>query len=277
MSGLEPETLEETRARLARVGAPASPPRRPAGWLIAALAIVLAVGGIGVAVFALLGLPPSSPDWSSYPGSAYRDSAEVLAGQTVEEVSADAQSRLEAIREALTDELGITWTQVYDETQARDLNYYGGESLLYIWDSGTWRGEVATSDPDARQKVEALFASFVAEGNDYSAWNDLVPAGDALTLEQYGLGDKSSQALWSLTSHDARNNVSFSLDVYDSTVPVGETFVGADQFSIPEGDTNTLYISLFANGQALLSDADLAEFQRLLQPYVGQDKPAPTG
>lgn len=262
--------------------APASPltkrsPRRPLPFVIAGIALVLAIA-VGGAVWGFSSAS-SSALWHDYPGTAYRDADEALNGDSLEVVMERGTTGLADFQQALTDEFGMEWETVYDETLDHDYNYYGGESMLYFWDTGWIQGTATVSDPGARQAIVDAFVAATTEGDpdSFSLWNDLLPEGDEFVLEQYGLGGKQQQAHWSGNTRDDSSGLVFSLDIFDRSVPVGDTFTGDDSFFIGEGDTSTLFVTVFASAPGLLSEADRAEFIERLKPYEGLTKPDPTG
>ena len=294
----EPETLEETQARLSRVTAgaargqasapqngtpdpypaPASTrsPRRRGIIVVVGLVAVVAAGS-GAAIYAATS-SAAAAHWADYPGTAYRDSDEALNGDSLETVMANGSGAIEQFQQQMTDEFGMQWETIYDETLDRDYNYYGGESMLYFWDTGLLQGKASVNDPAARQAIVDAFQRAATAGgaDDFSLWNELLEPGDPFTLEQYGLGEKADQAHWSGNGHDDTNGMVFSLDVLDLTIPVGDTFAGADSFYIDEGDPATIYVTVFASAPALLAEADRAEFIERLKPYAGLPKPEPS-
>lgn len=262
--------------------APASPlpkqsPRRRLPLVIAGVALV-AAAGVGAAVWGLTS-SASSAMWADYPGTAYRDADEALAGDSLEVVMERGSSAIAQFQQELTDEFGMEWETIYEETLDHDYNYYGGKSMLYFWDTGWLQGTATVSDPGARQAIVEAFERAASAGgaDDFSLWNDLLPAEDEFTLEQYGLGEKQDQAHWSGNSRDDSNGLVFSLDILDRSIPVGSTFAGDELFFFEEGDSATLYVTVFASAPGLLSEADRAEFIERLKPFEGLTKPQPTG
>ncbi|CAN5601749.1 hypothetical protein BH10ACT7_BH10ACT7_19200 [soil metagenome] len=320
----EPETLEQTQARLsagardvvvpppapAAPVSPYGPPTPPAGGappaytapapgydpvyppVVAAaprdprairrglviVGVVLLV--VAVAVFTIYSVTSaaSNAQWATYPGTAYRDSDEALNSDSLEAVMAAGSGAIAEFRQTLTDELGMEWTEIYDETIDHDYNYYGGESMLYFWDSGLLEGSVATDDPDARQKIQDAFerVTNAAGGQNFYVWNDMLDEGDEFTEEYYGLGGKDTQAIWALGNRDDDSGVSFSADIFDRDMPVGETFHGDYAFDIDPDNPNNLFVQIFVSAPALLSEADRAEFIERLKPFEGLTKPDAT-
>ena len=272
------ESLEQTQARLALspqdAPAPAPRRRRPRALVAALAVLVVGAAGAGVALYSATG---PALDWSQYPGTAYRDEADALAGDSMEVVVETNTAAIDEFRQALTDEFGMTFTEIYDETLDHDYNYYGGQSMLYFWNSALLQGEAITTDPDARQKIQDSLEGITARagGDDFYAWNDLIEAGDEFTQERYGLGEKIDQAHWELRDHDERNGVVYIAEVFDRRVPVGDTFTGDSSFEISPDNPNTLFVSIFASAPGLLSESDRAEFIERVKPYEGATKPAP--
>lgn len=318
----EPETLEQTQARLsagardvvapppapAAPASPYGPPTPPAGhappaYLPPAPGTVyppvlaaaprdsraarrgLVIAGVVLAVIAVVAFTiysvtsaASNAQWATYPGTAYRDSDEALNSDSLEVVMEKGNGAIEQFKQTLTDELGMEWTEIYDQTLDHDYNYYGGESMLYFWDSGLLEGSVATDDPDARQKIQDAFekATNAAGGQDFYVWNDILDAGDEFTEEYYGLGGKDTQAIWALGNRDDDNGMSFSADIFDRDMPVGPTFHGDYGFDIDPSNPNNLFVQIFVSAPALLSEEDRAEFIERLKPFEGLTKPDAT-
>lgn len=291
----EPESLEETQRRLAGYGpspygpsvdqevpavdipaadAPAATrsARRP--LLVLALAGVLAAGGVGVGV-ALLGGGVAGPDWTAYPGSAYRSVPEVLASDSLEVVVANGDAFVADYKRALTDEFGFTWIEIAPAQIRDDINGYGGDSLLQSYDSALWQGALTLDDPAARQKVSDVFEEIaLAHDAEEVSFQNESSIDDSLAREMFGAAEKPDQPLWSqLGVRYQPHNLWFETAVYDRTLPRDESFRGDYRFSIAEDDPNTLFVLFSADAFALLAEADREAFVDALKPYEGLTPP----
>lgn len=240
--------------------------------VIAAVAGGVALAGIGVGVwFAVSGSQEADDDWSAYPGSAFRDSSEVVDGDSLEQVSAAGDAFLSEYRDALTAALGLTWTEVAAGYSERDLNGYGGTSLLHVYDGGVWRGEVTLDDPAARQTAQDLFAQ-LTPGDEFYASNDLYLDNPAEALGMFGAEQKPLQPLWSL--RDRSDGLVVSAEVLDRSLIVTD-FEPGSEFSVPPAPEGTFVVVIRASGYALLSEQDRDEFIEQVAPWEGRTKPGP--
>lgn len=281
----DPETIEETRARLARYGSVYSPEssdaaaprkaRKLRGRVLGIIAgsVVVAAIATGVTVALVQGAPNQ---WVGYPGSAYADDDDVLAADSMETVVANSDAMLAEYRDALTDEFGFTWTQVFDQTLEHDKNGYGGDSMLYFYDSGSWQGEVVLDDPAARQAVQDAFKRITTEygGIEFSVWNDLLDGDEAGTVAELGGSTKQTQALWSFRNSTGLGAAGLyvSSQVYDRNIPVDDSFDG-DYVFVKPSDSSTLLVTVFSSASALLAEADRDTYIEAIAPYGGKTKP----
>jgi hypothetical protein len=296
MSDPDPETLEETQARLAALSAspygpaptvadaaPAPQGRRSTGRLLA-IGLTIGLLAVGVTVAAVLVFaavdsdvaePVATGPWEDYPGSAFRDVDEVLASPSMESVTAQGDAFVTELRAALTARFGLRWTTLYDAELERDINGYGGESLLYAYDSGLWQGSARVDDPQARAQVEALFRelALIAGVDEPYALNDYSEGADeAVTQEQFGAATKPKQPLWTLYGDAPDSTLTLTVDVYDANLPAHSSFDGTWRFDLVPGDT--LYVTIDAYAYALLAEADREQLLRLLEPFEGLTPPA---
>lgn len=289
MTDEQPETVEETKARLARYAAspyhpepdddatpyalaPAKGPRRSPRIALVVVAI-LALAGVGAGIFFAAG----ATNWSAYPGSADRDDADVLAGPSLEAVVADSEAMLKEYRDALTEKYGMTWTEVIPDSEVHDFNGYGGDSMLYSYSSSYWQGEVVVDDPGARQVIQDTFATVTGDhgGGDLVVWNDLLTDDTKYNKQAFGAAAKPDQAYWQLTNSvgDPLTGLYVASDVFDQNLPTDPSFSGANTFQAPEHD-NSLVVTVDASARALLSEKDRAAYQKAIEPYAGKTRPS---
>jgi hypothetical protein len=277
----EPEALEETQHRLAGYGPAAEDvaeqpvARSQPVALYVILGVVLAAGIMGAVLLFASSTPRA--DWSTYPGSAFRDDAEVLAGDSLEETAANGDAFVEEYKTQLTDRLGLVWSDTAPREIDRDVNGYGGDSLLYTYDSGTWQGSVVLDDPGARAIAEFIFGRLSTEhGGDFlfTANDNYDRDGDPGTIAQFGAALKEDQALWQFyDSGDEVTTLQMSSSIIDLTIPTDPTFTGGYQFTMDPDDPGTVLVTIRAYSYALLAEEDRAEYLELLSPFDGATKP----
>lgn len=280
MSGLHPESLEQTQARLAGQGtvvppiaAPPRPARRGAA-LAAGLLVVLALVGVAVAVYFFTAAPATDPDaWRDYPGTAYRDQAEVLAGDSMESATAAGEAFVAELQDELTARYELSWTETYPAVLEHDVNGYGGASMLYNYDSGSWHGSAIVTGAAARAGIEGLFiAAATAHGaDDVYTLNDLYDDEPVAAKQSWGAEHKPDQALWSLVATDSSANLTFIVDVFDATLPTDSSFEGDLRFDVASG--GQLYVRVQATAYGLLAEQDREAFLDALEPFEGQEPP----
>jgi hypothetical protein len=273
----------------------AAPTAAPTGAPKSRLAGVLI--GIGVVVFLVIGgvvaygafslSSPSDPfgdgeyseEWVQFPGVAWSHPDEVLAQPSYEEVVAESDALVSEYREALTAEFGLTWTEQYESYSGLESNGYGGDSMLYYYDSGTWLGQVRMDDPAARERAFELFTQLaLAHGGDGVLLRNEVYADDPeMSTSEFGAAEPENQALWSFfDSFPSLAGGYLSVDLMDRTIPVDASFDGDYMFSYEESYTessDTFFISISCYSGPLLKEGDREAFEKALEPYNGDYEP----
>ena len=220
--------------------------------------------------------PPGSDaaDWENFPGSAYRDDAEVLSSASAEEVRDTGDAILEEYRNELTNSLGIVWTEEYSTRFDRDINGYGEESMLYSYDSALWVGEASAPTPQARQQIMDAFERITTKYSlvDFYRANDVYDAPDSIS--SFGAEKVEDQALWRFSNRgDANIPLRVGSSVWDTSMPTDPSFTGASGFDDQEAGSGKLLVSVNAYAFALLSENDRDAFIEALKPYEGLTKP----
>jgi hypothetical protein len=215
--------------------------------------------------------------WTTYPGSAFEDSAAVLAGPSQEKVVADSEALITEFTSTLTADLGVEWEQTWTGILDTGSNGYGGDSMLYDYYSPEWIGSVRLDDPTARQQVYDLLTrlSDDAGGEPLLFSNEVYEDDDASSKEQFGAATIADQAMWSFYGRDAiTSGLSISSRVYDLNLATDPTFTG-DSWFTNATEPGVLYVKIQLSAYGLLAEGDRAEFERLLGPYDEDAKPEP--
>lgn len=246
------------------------------GGIVARFAAPDPVAGPGVGSTSDPTSPPGSDtaDWENFPGSAYRDDAEVLSSASAEEVRDTGDAILEEYRNELTNSLGVVWTEEYGTRFDRDINGYGEESMLYSYDSALWVGEASAPTPEARQQIMDAFERITTKYSliDFYRANDVYDAPDSIS--SFGAENIEDQALWRFSNRgDANIPLRVSSSVWDTTMPTDPSFTGASGFDDQEAGSGKLLVSVNAYAFALLSENDRDAFIEALKPYEGLTKP----
>lgn len=213
-------------------------------------------------------------DWSTFPGSAYRDDDAVLAQAPAEEVRDTGDAILQEYRDELTSELGITWVEEYPGSYETDINGYGEDSMLYYYESATWLGEASAATPESRQQVMDAFERITAKYNvgDFYRANDVYQPPDS--QKSFGAEKVEDQALWRFSSRGGETlPVRVGSSVWDRTLPTDPSFTDASGFYLDDSDDGKLYIIVNAYAYALLAEEDRDAFIEALKPYEGLTKP----
>ena len=219
--------------------------------------------------------PEYSEEWQEFPGVSYADPSETLAQPSYEEVVAGIDTLLTQYRDELTAKYGFTWSQQYEGYSDLAGNGYGGDSMLYYVDTGTWQGQVQLNDPTARQGAFDIFSQLAASngGDGVLLRNELYADDAELSRSEFGADQLADQALWSFfDSFPALADGYLSSDVFDRSIPVDDTFTGDYMFTYDES-SDTLYVTVYGYADALLKEGDRDAFEAALEPYNGDYEP----
>jgi hypothetical protein len=96
-------------------------------------------------------------DWRDYPGTFAGNAPTVLRELRLEEVVARNEQVLALVRQGLRNEFNVHW---YDNTDSerltREMNNWGGPSLLKSWTSATWRTTSGLTGIEEREMAAAI-------------------------------------------------------------------------------------------------------------------------
>ena len=219
--------------------------------------------------------PEYSEEWQNFPGVSWSDPELTLDQASYEEVATKTDALITEYRDALTAEFGIVWSQTYESHEGLEGNGYGGDSMLYYYDPGTWEGQVRLDDPGARERMFEIFGELTAAygGDGALLRNEIYSDDPAAAREEFGAEQLEDQALWSF--FDSFPDLADSYlwgDVIDRSIPVDDSFTG-DYLFTDEGSSGTLYITVTGFTSALLKEGDRDAFEAALEPYHGDYEP----
>ena len=219
--------------------------------------------------------PEYSQEWQEFPGISYIDPAEALDQPSYEQVVAQSEALLTDYRDSLTAEFGLVWSQTYDGYNGVESNGYGGDSMLYYYDTGSWQGQVKLDDSAARERVFEIFGELAAAngGDDVLLRNDIYADDDDEAKEQFGATELDAQALWSFFGDfPALADGYLSSEVIDRNIPIDASFTG-DYFFDYDESSDTFFVTVYGYAGGLLKEADRAAYEEALVPYNGDYEP----
>ena len=221
------------------------------------------------------GEPEYSEEWQEFPGVSYADPGETLAQPSYEEVVAGIDTLITEYRDELTAKYGFTWSQEYEGYSDLAGNGYGGDSMLYYVDTGTWQGQVqlttlehvsapSTSSANCPQRTAATACCCATSST---------PTTPSKSRSEFGAEQFADQALWSFfDSFPSLADGYLSSDVFDRSIPVDDSFNGDYMFTFDES-SDTLFVTVYGYADALLKQGDREAFEAALEPYHGDYEP----
>jgi hypothetical protein len=221
---------------------------------------------------------PSADAWTSYPGTAYDDSAAILAQPTKEEVVARNGSLADALERKLTESYGASWSTSFDGYDSVAVNGYGGDSMLSDWSAPERVGTFVLDDPSARADIAGQFAALAAAAGFDDVWlsNELYENDPDSARQQFGAAAASDQALWRVYASSSTDpSTSITVRIFDSNLPTDpgfDTGLWIDAADVPAGSVVVAY-SIYSHG--LLADADRQQFTDRLGQFDESAKPEP--
>ncbi len=219
--------------------------------------------------------PVYSAEWQSFPGVSWTDPTVALEQASYEEVAAGLDAMATQFRDELTAEFGFAWSETYGTYSGLESNGYGGDSMLYYYDAGSWQGQVKLNDPGARERIFEIFSAIAVAngGEDVFLRNEIYADDPVQSRADFGAEQMDQQALWSFVDwFPELAGGTLSADVIDRNIPVDSTFDGDYMFSFDES-SDTLWVSFYAYAGALLKAADREEYEAALEPYHGDYEP----
>lgn len=217
--------------------------------------------------------------WRDYPGIPELEPEEILSGPTLEEGESEGRALLAEIEAALTVESGLDWAapshgngvQVAFPAQ----NFYGGPSMLSTLNvqgrqstgvPATWAEKERMLQIIERVAARRGFTEVMLDhDSEYMTAADLVESFGAVTPEESVIVSgtiEGPHGQWLMFT------------VQDLSLDQDGRFTEQAGASAENGSlSNSVAFMYGANG--LLPDADRAEFERRLAPFVGLTRPEP--
>ncbi|GAA3669556.1 hypothetical protein [Microbacterium marinilacus] len=210
--------------------------------------------------------------YESYPGIAGEDASTALARPSLEEVRELSDALSAEIREALSDEYGLTWTEAPGEDVRPERNGHGGESMLVRYMSPTWSTNEPVSGTALKTPVMRSIEDVLARSGWWAMWsfNDPASGLDPSILEDlYGGDDIDEQVAWEWYTSDPSNEIVVYATITDlSRDTTGEWRADREADSRRTGEPlEGLQIRFYA--ERLLSEADRDEFERRMAEFDG--------
>jgi hypothetical protein len=284
------ETLEQTQRRLGLSTGPVTnartarqfsaqvvPTQKPlnARGALRTWAVVGGVVALGILGFNVVqGLAEGGvvgDKWTTYPGSYFVSTDEVLDGPSLEESMADGDGVIEQLQAELA-AYGFEWSVSSPGSSYLSSNGYGGDSMLYSYSSDILVGSTTRDDPQAREDIIAIFDTVMSSRPETTVVfsNDEIDGEDAVYF--FGSENRDQQALWSAWTYtDAFNGLAVDIDVFDSTVPTEDDF--GSTYWVEQDASGTLFVRLRTSASNLLSEDDRAAFIAAVEPYEDETKP----
>jgi hypothetical protein len=262
----------------------------------ASLAMVLVIAGMGGTLAALsrsygpptndqtfgapqptFSNPPDPVDaWTDYPGSAYLDSADVLANPSMETVTSETETLIEDYKAQLTAALGVEWSSTYDGRLEKASNGYDGDSMLYDYSSVEWQGVVVLDDPTARQTVTDIFATITDTYGAGDSWfsNEIYDDDAEASKKQFGAATVDEQPMWTLYALDTiAPGSTLATRMLDTNLPRDPSFDGDYWFELGDVPAGSFVVTISFTDYGLLSDADRDAFTTKLGEFDESAKP----
>lgn len=208
----------------------------------------------------------------AYPGVKDYSPDEALNGPSLDEVQAEGNALMTAIRARLSDRYGYTWVQSGTVDVSPERNGYGGESMLRRYTSTAWTTEQPVQDDARKREVMQAIGEVLLE----RGLSDLYPLNEIdtgispdMVAKLYGSTEPSRQHTWEYYGDTYPGPMRFYAYAYDlSNDPTGEFRLQREAIAAQTGEPlEGIQLVVFA--RRVLPEADRAEFEQRLQEYPG--------
>lgn len=208
----------------------------------------------------------------AYPGVKDHSPQDALSGPSLEEVQAEGDALMAAIRERVSDRFGYTWVQNGKDDVSPERNGYGGESMLRRYTSTVWTTEQPVQDDTRKREIMRTIGEVLVE----RGMSDLYPLNEIdtgispdMVAKLYGSAEPARQHTWEYYSDTFPDPLYFYAYAYDlSNDPTGDFRTQREAIAKQTGEPlEGIQLVVFA--RRVLPEADRAEFEKRLQEYPG--------
>lgn len=247
---------------------------------IAALAIALfanlaTVGGIGALQTAAAGGYAVSKSTSqlhreAFPGVKDYSEQQILAQPTLEEERQRVAQVFTEMRDRLSRDYGVTWTQTNDELVKPERNGRGGESMLKQVEFDGWTTNEPVHDLKTKRDMLSVANEVIAAYNDdpLVAMNEQgfnLPA--ARMADLYGSVTPDEQAIWEYLSWDGWEPTRLYIGITDLSRDHNGDFRAAAEARRSKPGDPVDGLTLSAYSTPLLAEGDVTEFTERMRGY----------
>lgn len=242
------------------------------GWLVFLVVAAIACTAAGISLAQVFS-PPAEP-WSRFPGVPQFSTDQILANETIEQLSPRVDAAMADIREAITAEFGFEWVAKGTDVVARESNRFRGTSMLNTYDSTVWQTTQTLRSESDKRRALAIVKKIMKEHGfgDPSLLN--VPGPDGLSgFGGFTLEDQGRWVLAGPPPEVSRGSLQFTiLDLdHDRT----GLLRGESDAAVASLGWEPEYLSIAYHGDFMLQQADRAEFERRAEIYRGHIQPVP--
>lgn len=241
--------------------------------LLMNVATIGSIGALQVASNGSYGTDKSPVEQYSqgFPGVEGYSKEEILAAPTLEQERNNIAAVFAAVRDELTAQYGVTWTQTGAEDRRHMRNGRGGESMLYTVTFDSWTTNEPIHDLELK---EAMFNTATDVLSGFGFYSPLILNQNDGTIPEaqmenlYGSIYPEDQVLWTRVSWENWNTPSaVYLEVTDlSRDETGDFRRSAEARRANPSDPIEGF-SLAALSEPLLSEKDIDEFKERMQAY----------
>jgi len=208
----------------------------------------------------------------AYPGVKDHAPQDALNGPTLEEVQAEGDALMAAVRERVSKRFGYTWVRNGTADVSPERNGYGGESMLRRYTSTTWTTEQPVRDDERKRQVMQTISEVLRERGLSTLYPlNEVDTGIApdMVAKLYGSAEPSRQHTWEYYGDTYPGPLRFYAYAHDlSNDPTGEFRTQREALAQQTGEPlEGIQLIIFA--RRVLPEADRAEFEQRLQEYPG--------
>lgn len=208
----------------------------------------------------------------AYPAVKDHSPQDALSGPSLEEVQAEGDALMAAIRTRVSERFGYTWVQNGTADVSPERNGYGGESMLQKYTSTVWTTEQPVQDDARKREVMQVIGEVLVERgmSDLYSLNQVgTGISPDMVAKLYGSTEPARQHTWEYYSDTYPDPMRFYAYAYDlSNDPTGEFRTQREAIATQTGEPlEGIQLVVFA--RRVLPEADRAEFEQRLQEYPG--------